>query len=239
MQRSMRFSILRSLAKRFLPAYRMRPMDVDWQSDPEFCAYLKRFGQSTSMTSGRRWAVHQLLRLVDSVEGDTAECGVHKGAMSFLICKSNEASAIERTHFLFDSFEGLSTSDRFDGTHWSRGDLSIDEETVARNLAGCRVQLMRGWIPARFPEVADRTFAFVHIDVDLYQPTLDSLEFFYPRLGKGGIIVIDDYGFLTCPGATKACDEYFAGKPEKPIALVDGGAFVIKGTKSGARAALI
>jgi hypothetical protein len=47
----------------------------------------------------------------------------------------------------------------------------------------------------------------VHIDVDLYQPTRDSLAFFYPRLVKGGVIVMDDYGFKTCPGATRAAEE--------------------------------
>ena len=62
-------------------------------------------------------------------------------------------------------------------------------------------------IPDRFPDVADREFRFVHIDVDLYEPTLDSLAFFYPRLVTGGILLCDDYGFTTCPGARRAFDE--------------------------------
>ena len=47
---------------------------------------------------------------------------------------------------------------------------------VFANLMDCRdFTLMKGWIPTRFQEVADRHFAFVHIDVDLYEPTRDSL----------------------------------------------------------------
>jgi hypothetical protein len=91
------------------------------------------------------------------------------------------------------------------------------------------IQIMRGWIPSRFAEVAEKKFSFVHIDVDLEKPTRDSLEFFYPRLSDGGILLCDDYGFDTCPGVTAAIDEFLALKPEKPIQLDAGGCFFIKG----------
>jgi hypothetical protein len=69
-----------------------------------------------------------------------------------------------------------------------------------------------GWIPDCFSEVVDRSFCFVHIDVDLYEPTLASLEFFGSRMVPGGIIVCDDYGFETCPGARRAGDEFAAAR---------------------------
>jgi O-methyltransferase len=67
----------------------------------------------------------------------------------------------------------------------------------------------------------------VHIDVDIYEPTRDSMAFFYPRLNDGGIIICDDYGFKSYPGATKAVDEFLRDKPEKMVALNDGGGFMI------------
>jgi hypothetical protein len=91
---------------------------------------------------------------------------------------------------------------------------------------------MEGWIPERFPEVADRRFAFVHIDVDLEQPTRDSIEFFYPRMNKGGIILCDDYGFTTCPGATSTIDAYLLDKPEKMLSMCCGGGFLIAGCRA-------
>ena len=119
-----------------------------------------------------------------------------------------------------------------DGTHWSRGDLAAGEEVVRLNLERFaeRLRFHPGWIPERFADVADRSFAFVHVDVDLRQPTLDSLEFFYPRLSPGGILLCDDYGCTTCPGATAAIDAFLQDKPEKMIALDAGGGFIIKGT---------
>ena len=80
--------------------------------------------------------------------------------------------------------------------------------------------------------------SFVHIDVDLYQPTRDSLEFFYPRMNDGGIIIVDDFACSVCPGATRAVEEALSDKPEQMISLSDGGGFLIKGRTTAQRASL-
>ncbi len=64
--------------------------------------------------------------------------------------------------------------------------------------------------------------SFVHIDIDLYRPTRDSLEFFYPRMNDGGIIIVDDFALCACPGATRAVEEVLSGKPEQMISLPTG-----------------
>jgi O-methyltransferase len=66
------------------------------------------------------------------------------------------------------------------------------------------------------------------VDVDVYRSILDCCEFIYPRLKTGGVMVFDDYGFPTCPGARKAVDEFFTGKPETPVILQTGQAIVIR-----------
>jgi len=88
--------------------------------------------------------------------------------------------------------------------------------------------LYKGWIPNEFPKVNNVKFAFVHIDVDIFQPTRDSLEFFYPRLVPGELFVFDDYGFDLCPSVTKAVDDFFLDKPERLVNLPSGGAFLIR-----------
>jgi O-methyltransferase len=226
-----RFALLRRGARHILPEYRFKWPQMDWWNDAEFTAYLARFGELEGNDTDRRYTVAQLLRLVSAVEGDTAEVGAFKGAMSWLICK---AGGHARVHHIFDSFEGLSEPSAIDGEHWSKGDLSCGEDAVHRNLAQFAGQFRtyKGWVPKRFPEVEAARFAFVHIDVDLYQPTRDSIEFFHPRLNVGGILICDDYGFSTCPGATKACNDFLASKPEKMIGLSGGGGFLIKGAQT-------
>jgi O-methyltransferase len=234
-----RFEALRQAGKRLVPEYRFTWPQMAWWHDREFNAYLEWFGEREGLNDDRRWMLGQVMRLVAAVPGDTAECGAYRGAGSFLICRINAAqSGGERRHFVFDSFEGLSAPTALDGAHWSRGDLACAAAEVRRALAEFpAVSLHPGWIPERFADVADRRFAFVHIDVDLYEPTRDSLAFFYPRMSEGGVVLCDDYGFTSCPGATRAVDEFLADRPEKMIALSCGGGFLIKGVSTSGRIA--
>lgn len=222
------FKSLRQFARALCPPYRFSFPTISWWRDELFNGYLDAFGERDGLNVARRWTLLQLARLASTVPGDTAECGVYKGAGSWLIC-----AAMQRTgkhHFGFDSFAGLSQPVKVDGEYWTRGDLTADEVTARENLrqfAG--VSLYPGWIPDRFAEIESKSFSFLHIDVDLYEPTKDSLEFFYPRMEEGGIVLCDDFGFETCPGATMAVQEYLADKVETMLPLADGGGFFIKG----------
>lgn len=226
-----RFNALTLIGKKLVPQYRFKWPQMEWWDNETFNRYLKLFDETEGMNSDRRWMIYQLLRLINNVPGDTAECGVYKGLGSYIICEANANSKrYNRTHYLFDSFAGLSKPIEDDGSFWSEGDLSCGVEQVKKNLGEFNnVEYLKGWIPERFKDVAEKSFAFVHIDVDIYQPTFDSIEFFYPLMSPGGIIICDDYGFTSCPGATKAINSFLADKPEKMISLSGGGGFLIKG----------
>lgn len=226
-----RFFILRKIARVLLPEYKFKWPQLDWWDDPVFNRYLYKFDGANSVNADRRWMVFQLLRLVKDVPGDTAECGAYKGASSYLIIKmNNEANTFKKHHYIFDSFEGLSEPMQKDGVFWRKHDLSSSEAVLASNLAGLKgYTVYKGWIPEKFCSVAEKKFSFVHVDVDLYQPTRESIEFFYQRLNESGIFLCDDYGFNSCPGATKAIDEFLSDKPEKMVMLSAGCGFFIKG----------
>lgn len=228
-----RLEQIQAFASTFFPTYRFQWPQLDWFQDPAFNQFLVRFRETGGFDTHRRWMIYQLLRLIVDVDGDTAECGVYRGCGSWLIL--NEAKRAGRMHHIFDSFEGVSAPSREDGHHWKQGDLSAPETIVADNLSAFHghFKLYHGWIPERFSEVEDRTFSFVHIDVDLKAPTWESIQFFYPRMAMGGVVLCDDYGFTSCPGATQAIDEYLADKPEKMLALPQGGGFLIRGQTAG------
>ena len=226
--------LLRQVGAALLPGYRFSYNQFDWWRNEAFNRYLVRFGEMDGMNTDRRWMVYELARMARAVAGDTAECGVFKGASSFLICVAQKGTG--KHHHVFDSFAGLSTPGSRDGNHWKSGALACTLEEVQSNLRDFpHAHYYRGWIPECFPAVADRKFSFVHIDVDLEQPTYDSVKFFWPRLNPGGILLCDDYGFTSCPGASLALDEYFADRPEQVIALSGGGGFAIKGVPAGPR----
>lgn len=229
-----RFYALKELGSILTPSYRFKWPQMDWWSDEHFNHYLEQFGEADGMNSDRRWMLNQLLHLADSVPGDTAECGVFSGASSHIICQANKYATCQgKRHHMFDSFEGLSKPEGVDGVHWTTGDLACGVEQVKENLHGFHLtEYYPGWIPDRFSDVEELQFSFVHIDVDLHQPTGDSIAFFYPRMTAGGVILVDDYGFTSCPGATKAVDEFLADKPEMMMRLSGGGGFIVKGIRT-------
>lgn len=180
----------------------------------------------TTPLAPRRVARHRhLLRLFEKVvhgpEGDIAECGCARGLSSFQLCAAFRTAHPHwrgETFHVFDSFQGLSAPGDEDAIDASdiRGDLAhnsssgrfaVPREVVARNLHRLfpHASLHEGWIPEVFAGQPDRRYRFVHVDVDLYQPTSDSLRYFFPRLTAGGIILTDDYNW---PGAKKAFDEF-------------------------------
>jgi hypothetical protein len=212
---------MRAFRAFFRPQYPFHWPQLNWVEDQRFWELLARYGEADGLNAHRRKLLHECachaLRYVD---GDTAECGSYRGLGSHLICQAHERAnrSRERRHFIFDSFEGLSAPGEFDGHYWTEGDLACDEATVRGNLREFGfIEYKKGWIPERFPEVQDKRFCFVHIDVDLAGPTKQCLDFFFPRLSPGGVIVADDYGFTTCPGATRVVEEFVALNPHASL----------------------
>jgi O-methyltransferase len=224
-----RFDMAEALAGMVYPDYRFSEFARMYLKDSEFARFYRDYVSTDNFHSyDRKYLLQEILKLCRRVPGDTAECGVYEGAGSYLI--GRHAARLGRLHHMFDSFEGLSQPEAIDGTYWKRGAMSVPENRVRARLKDLdNLRYWRGWIPERYDEVADRRFSFVHVDVDLYQPTSDSVAFFYPRVNHGGLILFDDYGFATCPGARRGIDEFFAGKPEPIIDLPTGQAFVMIG----------
>jgi len=221
-----RYRVLRRVGRIIMPTYRFQWNQLYWWKDQEFLSFLAHFDEQNGLNSHRRWLLYQLALASTKVPGDTVECGAFRGAGSYLICKATQSDGCRRTHFIFDSFQGLSEPSAVDGSYWAQGNMCCSLENFEKPKAN--VSIHPGWIPDRFPDVAERRFSFVHIDVDLEQPTADSVAFFYPRLNAGGIMVFDDHGFDSCPGARKAINDFMAAKIEKVIEDPCGSSFILK-----------
>jgi hypothetical protein len=190
----------------------------------------------TLLTEDRCYLLDRLVRQSALLDGDMAECGVYKGGGALVIARALAAarSALDRPApelFLFDTFEGMPDTAGTDAQVHLAGDFGDTSlEAVAKIMTPFSfARLRQGLIPDSLRGLESRRFSFVHIDVDLYRSTLDCLEFFYPRLVPGGILVFDDYGIRIYEHAEKrAVDEFFASRVEKPISLANGQTLVIK-----------
>jgi hypothetical protein len=195
-----------------------------WYADQRFSDEMRHFDPS-GYSLDRKFFLRELLRLVDHLDGDTAEAGVFEGGSSLLICQARRRRA---THWAFDSFQGLSSPSERDGNLWSAGDLTADEASTRALLEPLGAVVLKGWIPEVFAESRIERLVFAHVDVDIHDPTLASFEYFYDLLVPGGLIVCDDYGFTYCPGAKQAVDDFMAARPEPVIHAPTGQGIVIK-----------
>ncbi|MGB3221273.1 MAG: TylF/MycF/NovP-related O-methyltransferase [Desulforhopalus sp.] len=201
-----------------------------WRGDKQFREKFFELSPLSPYSEERKYALREFARYTSGLSGEMAECGCYVGVSAWFMAQASPNKQL----YLFDSFEGLSTPGKCDKPDdgvqvWEKGDLQTSEDILRNNLKEySNIQILKGWIPTRFPEVNDTNFTLVHIDVDLYQPTLDSLNFFYERLTPGGVIVLDDYGYLTCPGAYKAANDFMVGKPEYLIHLPTGQGVIIR-----------
>ena len=179
--------------------------------------------------------------LKNKIDGDFAEAGCWKGHSSYFLSKLISKYKDKGIKFhIFDSFEGLSKNTEKDTSlnklsssqiNHVRSIFVSNEEFVKNDVLNefSFIKIYKGWIPEKFNLVANSNFSFVHIDVDLYEPTKSSLEFFYPRLSNGGIIVCDDYNSLEFDGAKRAWDEFFSDKKISfNFAPSLGSSFIIK-----------
>src|SRR5260370_4698662 len=157
-----------------------------------------------------------------NADGESSGVGVYGGGSARLICEGRG----KKTLYLFDTFEGLPTTNRLD-SRFAAGQYAASVDSVQSYLAKFpNVQVYKGFFPGTSAPIVDKRFSFVHLDVDLYQPTHDSLEFFYPRMNQGGIFLIHDY--LWAEGVRTAVQEFFARRPEPILELAGAYCGIVK-----------
>jgi O-methyltransferase len=165
-----------------------------------------------------------------SLPGAVAELGVYKGKFARYINQYFPA----RKLYLFDTFEGFNKTDINTEVQQdlSSGDQDFSntsvEEVLQRMPFRDQCIIKKGY----FPESAaglDEQFVFVSIDTDLYEPIYSGLNYFYPRLMKGGYIFVHDYNNDGYKGARKAVEKFCAEQGVCKIPIPDSGGTVILG----------
>lgn len=169
------------------------------------------------------------------IPGAAAELGVFRGEFSAEINRLFP----DRDIYLFDTFEGFAESDleieaRVNGRavawHPDFADTSI-EQVAAILPHPEKAHFIKGWFPKSAGQLTgEEHYAFVSIDTDLYEPTRQGLQYFWPRMEKGGVIMIHDYNSMQFPGAGKAVREFASENGLMPIPLADlhGSAVLVR-----------
>ncbi|OFW15581.1 MAG: hypothetical protein A3H29_16565 [Acidobacteria bacterium RIFCSPLOWO2_02_FULL_67_21] len=168
--------------------------------------------QRTLLGYDRLYVFWQAVRNVSDVPGSAAEIGSYRGGSAYFIA----GAFVRRTGgevpmHVFDTFEGhpqeaIGERDRFQ----EAGQFSATSyEDVRAYLSPFpSIRIHKGPVSASLAHLEEAAYRLVHIDTDLYEPTIDCLEYFGRRLSPGGVVVLDDYSSTKCPGVPQAAFEY-------------------------------
>ena len=185
-------------------------------------------------------ALVQLLNRVRALtHGDYAEVGTWKGFSARILF---EHLPIGSTLHCFDTFTGFDPRDLAQDVgglpDWLQpGHFSDTSADAARDyirgeeMHSGRLQLHAGFFPDTFDGLEEHAWRFVHLDADLYAPTLAALERFWPRLVPGGVLVVHDYANeMYYEGVARALDLFCYRRSLMPVTLPDkaGSAVLIK-----------
>ena len=206
------------------------PLFSPWKGGGEFARYRELARPYTLVSDDRLYVLYILARNAVRLDGDFLECGVYRGGTARMLAAFVAAQPQPKGKLhLFDTFSGMPETDARVDLH-KKGDFADTSLEEVQRVVGHPelVAFHPGWVPNTFSEIGDSRVAMAHVDVDIYRSVWDCCEFIYPRLRPGSAMVFDDYGFPSCPGARKAVDEFFAGRPESPMVLQTGQAIVIR-----------
>jgi O-methyltransferase len=223
-------ALVDSLADRL--GLEIRPSGFRTDFDSESSAIIRQVRPYTMTTPERIYALIEAVRYVSSagIPGSIVECGVWRGGSMMAVALTLAAAHKQDIDlYLLDTYEGMSEPGAVDVDF--RGEAAATRlshtrktksseiwayspvEEVRRNMAQTgysesRLHFIEGKVEDTLPARAPEQIALLRLDTDWYASTRHELVHLYPRLSRGGVLVIDDYGHWK--GARQAVDEYLA-----------------------------
>lgn len=215
-------------------------MSYTFDLEPEFLALYERCREQTMTSLERMYALYSATRHVvrSSVPGDFVECGVWRGGSMMLVALTLAAlGSQDRALWLYDTFTGMTPPSgqdvqmmsgrpaseilagqprSADDPFWGiAGRPTVQENLFSTGYTPGQIRLIEGDVRDTLPSNAPATIALLRLDTDWYASTRHELEQLYPRVARGGVVIIDDYGYWS--GARRATDEYLARLPHMPL----------------------
>jgi hypothetical protein len=183
-----------------------------------------------SMTNTERmWSLIQSFHHVrqESLSGDFVECGVWKGGNIILLKKLIHKFNFKKKIYGFDTFEGMVEPTSYDVNYNDKSAKKMFDEhkekkigfamcsleevrkNIIKNTNVDNILLIKGKVEntLKIKKNLPKKISILRLDTDFYESTKIELEILFPKLVKGGVLIVDDYGFWK--GSKKAVDEYF------------------------------
>lgn len=188
------------------------------------------------------WRLHTLVwaaRAGLSIDGDFVECGVFKGDMAWVLCRTADLRSAGKQFYLYDTFDGFSdkysspedfpdNADFYDFANNIYKDPTLHAQVCAKFREDPYVRIIKGTVPDVLRESAPQRIAFLHIDLNSPAAEIGALEVLFPRLSAGAVIVFDDYGWKQFRRQKEAEDRFMKQHGYEILELPTGQGLVVK-----------
>ncbi|MFN8675586.1 MAG: TylF/MycF/NovP-related O-methyltransferase [Thermomicrobiales bacterium] len=180
----------------------------------------------------RMWIMTACARQCVALPGAFAEFGVYRGGCAYMILDQAKLRP-DQTFFLFDTFSGipdtnLTAEETRAGFGGRLADTSVSHILQVLEPWRLQVQPVEGDVFVTLETTETGPLAFCHLDLNASAPSLHALHYAYSRLLPAGMIIMDDYTQHEFSAQRKVVDEFFADKPEVPLALPTGQGLIVK-----------
>ena len=205
--------------------------------DPKFMGAMRSVAE-TDQEKSLLWRLHVLAwagTCALHIPGDFVECGVLRGFSSAVLCKFLDFGAVPKTFYLYDTFSGPAEqfSSAEERRKWSRHEHLKDPaglvERVRQTFAPYRnVRIVQGAVPESFAQAVPEKIAYLHIDMNSAQAEVKALEHLFDRVSPGGMILLDDFGWLCNLDQTLAEQQFFKSRNHSVLELPTGQGLILK-----------
>lgn len=184
-----------------------------------------------------RWRVHVGLWAASHARrlpGDFVECGVNRGFLSAAVMAHLQWEKVDKQFYLFDTFAGL------DKAQLSPEEVQSIWKTFSTIYPDCfaeaqktfqrypNARLVRGSVPDTLATVPIERVAYLSIDMNCVKPEVAALDYFWPKLVTGAVVLLDDYGHRGHERQKEAIDRLMASKGIGVLTLPTGQGMIVK-----------
>lgn len=209
--------------------------NTDWINEPKFkTAYEKAVKEGLYVDKNIQWRSYITCwagEQVKELEGDYVECGVNKGFLSRILAEYINLRKTKKKLYLLDTYEGI------DLTQLNKKEKTKINNELYKPIYEITKQafkdypnaiLIKGIIPKTLKQVKTKKICYLSIDLNNARPEIETINHFWNKIVCGGIIILDDYGWLHHEEQKKAFDKFAKEKNIRILPLPTGQGIIIK-----------
>lgn len=175
-----------------------------WEDDAAFTEVYKIICDHTLVDKYRCYELWSIAQQLQEANGDILEVGVWRGGTAGILACANKSG--KGSLYFADTFKGVVKAGPQDTLYKGGEHANTSVEIVVQLLDRLKVKdyrFLTGIFPDDFKNFPSAAIKICHIDVDTYLSAKEVVDFIWPKLVTGGMIIFDDYGFFGCEGVTR------------------------------------